>query len=175
MATAGGYEAKVSEIPNNPTPKKEWVYKWQPAFLRWLRTKGNVTAACDKAKIDRTWVYEVREQDADFAAAWDEALEEATERLEMEARRRAHDGVLEPVFHAGVKVGAIRKYSDTLLIFLLKAHAPAKYRDNSRIEHTGKDGGPIETKTNVSVEIARLTTEQIEQLIAIAESAQAQN
>lgn len=43
------------------------------------------------------------------------------------------------------------------------------------IEHTGKDGGPIETKRNVNVEIGKLTTEQIEQLIAIAESAQAQN
>ncbi len=43
------------------------------------------------------------------------------------------------------------------------------------VEHTGAGGGPIETKTNVSVDIAKLTTEQIAQLIAIAESAQAQD
>lgn len=129
-------------LPDDRTPKKEW----KSVFLRWLRKKGNVTAACDKAKVARSWVYEVREQDADFAAAWADALTEATERLEMEARRRAHDGVLEPVFYQGDKVGTVRKYSDTLLIFLLKAHAPEKYRDNSRVELTGPDGGPIKVK-----------------------------
>lgn len=35
------------------------------------------------------------------------------------------------------KVAAIRKYSDTLAIFLLKAHAPEKYRENSKIELGG--------------------------------------
>ena len=137
----------MGTAPNSPTPKKEWAHKWQPIFLKWLRKKGNVTAACDKAKIDRTWVYDVRHWDADFATAGDEALAEATERLEMEARRRAHDGVLEPVFYKGDKVGTVRKYSDTLLIFLLKAHAPEKYRDNSRVELTGRDGGPIDVRS----------------------------
>ncbi len=165
----------MSELTDKPTPKKEWTYAWQPVFLKWLSVKGNVVAACDKAKVNRPWAYEVRELNADFATAWDEALAEATERMEMEARRRAVDGVLEPVFQGGGKVGTVRKYSDTLLIFLLKAHAPTKYRDNGRLELTGANGGPIETKTNVSVDIARLTTEQIAQLIAIAESAQAQD
>jgi len=81
-----------------------------------------------------------------FAAAWDEALEIATGSLELEARRRAQKGVLEPVYYKGKKVGAVRKYSDTLLIFLLKAHRPDKYRDNVRHEVTGKDGSPIETR-----------------------------
>lgn len=132
--------------PDDRTPKKEWAHAWQPTFLKWLQKKGNVTAACDKAKIARSWAYEVRDVDPEFAAEWDTALVEATERLEMEARRRAEDGVLEPVYYQGERVGGIRKYSDTLMIFLLKAHAPEKYRDNSRIEHTGKGGGPIETQ-----------------------------
>lgn len=38
----------------------------------------------------------------------------------------------------------MRKYSDTLLIFTLKAHAPQKYRDNQSIELTGKDGGAVQ-------------------------------
>lgn len=116
------------------TPKKGW----QVVFIKWLSRKGNVTAACDKAKISRQHAYRTRDEDEDFAAAWDEALAEATERLEMEALRRARDGVLEPVFYQGEKVGKVRRYSDTLLIFLLKAHAPEKYRENSRVEHTGK-------------------------------------
>lgn len=58
--------------------------------------------------------------------------------LEAEARRRAMDGVDEPVYHKGEVVGHVRKYSDTLLIFLLKAHRPHKYRDNYKIEHGGQ-------------------------------------
>lgn len=33
--------------------------------------------------------------------------------------------------------------SDTLLIFMLKANRPAKYRDTQRLEHTGIDGTPL--------------------------------
>ena len=32
----------------------------------------------------------------------------------------------------------VKEYSDTLAIFLLKAHAPDKYRDNSKVEVTGQ-------------------------------------
>lgn len=36
------------------------------------------------------------------------------------------------------KIATIRKYSDTLAIFLLKAHAPDKYRERQHIEHAGQ-------------------------------------
>lgn len=122
-------------------------------FLHWLARTGNVTKAAEKAKVNRTHMYEVRKSDSAFAAAWDEALEVAVERLEMEARRRAEQGVLEPVYYQGVKVGAVRRYSDTLLIFLLKAHRPEKYRDHASVELTGKDGGPLQAQTTVTVYI----------------------
>lgn len=44
---------------------------------------------------------------------------------------------------------AIRKYSDTLLQFLLKGFRSEKYRDRGAVELTGKDGGAIETKLEV--------------------------
>lgn len=112
------------------TPEKAW----QRPFIQRLCDTGNVTAACKKAKISRQRAYEVKDEDALFAAAWKEALEIATENLELEARRRA-TGWLEPVFYLGAKVGSIRRYSDTLMIFLLKAHKPDKYRDNVHHEH----------------------------------------
>ena len=52
---------------------------------------------------------------------------EATEHLEREAWRRAHDGIAEPVFQHGKQVGTIQRYSDNLLMFLLKARAPDRY------------------------------------------------
>ena len=77
----------------------------------------------------RSQVYLQRVQDAEFSQAWDEAVEAGTEALEQEARRRALQGVEEErVGPGGVKYRT-RKYSDVLLIFLLKARRPTVYRD----------------------------------------------
>ena len=51
-------------------------------------------------------------------------------------RRRA-TGIRREVWYAGEVVGEESVYSDTLLIFLLKAHRPAKFRDNVKVEHSG--------------------------------------
>lgn len=85
----------------------------------------------------RTVVYGWQEHDEQFAQEYRQAEIEATETLEAEAFRRAHDGVAEPVFHQGVEVGTVQKYSDTLLIFMLKARNPAKYRE----KHEGAADG----------------------------------
>lgn len=102
---------------------------WKGAFLIALSHNGNVSGACLAAEIDRSAVYRAKDDDPEFAARWDEALKIAVDRLEAEAWRRAVDGVDEPVFQKGVQVGAIRKYSDTLMAVLLKAHNPDKYRE----------------------------------------------
>lgn len=120
------------------TPEKE------RAFLGALGQGLSVTGACEAAEIGRTRVYEWRREDTAFAGAWDEAVEAGTDYLEDEAKRRAAEGVDEPVFYQGVICGKLRKYSDTLLIFLLKARRPEKYRERSNVELTGHAGGPVE-------------------------------
>jgi len=55
------------------------------------------------------------------------------------------------------QLATIKKYSDTLLIFTLKAHAPQKYRDNTSIELTGKDGGAVQfSDTEKAARVAAL-------------------
>ena len=120
------------------TPKK------RERFLDALRDTGNVTKAAESVGISRRAAYDHRQANADFAAQWEDAWEESTDKLEAEARRRAFAGVEEPVFYQGEKCGVIQRYSDTLLIFLLKAHRPEKYRENIRHEHGGAGGGPIQ-------------------------------
>jgi hypothetical protein len=66
-----------------------------------------------------TYVYRHREGDDAFAAAWAQVEDDVSDDLEEEAVRRAKDG------------------SDTLLIFLLKARRPEKYRENAHITHAG--------------------------------------
>lgn len=53
-------------------------------------------------------------------------------------------------------VSTVRKYSDTLAIFLLKAHAPEKYRENSKMELSGPNNGPIQMDS--TTRSARLAT-----------------
>jgi hypothetical protein len=114
----------------------DWV-SLAPAFIAALTKTGNISAACNRVGIGRQSAYDHRRNDAVFAALWEEALETATDYLELEARRRALKGCVRPVFYKGDECGQIREYSDTLMVFLLKAHRPSKFRDNVRLEHDG--------------------------------------
>lgn len=119
------------------------------AFLEQFRRCGNISQSCRTIGLtNRTEVYRWQERDDQFAAAFREAEIEATELLEAEARRRAVDGVVKetPIFHNGVPVATITetRYSDTLLIFLLKGLKPDKYRERYQHEHSGPGGGPVE-------------------------------
>ena len=114
----------------------------QRAFLAAYAKCGNITTAAEIAKVDRSRHYRWREN-PEYAEAFGLATEEAAQRLEAEARRRAEEGVEEPVFYKGKKCGVIRKYSDTLLIFLLKGAMPDKYKERTSTELTGAGGKPI--------------------------------
>jgi hypothetical protein len=59
----------------------------------------------------------------------DRAQEIANDLAEDELVRRATEGVVEPVFQGGHLVGGIRRLSDQLLMFYLKANKPEKYRE----------------------------------------------
>lgn len=126
---------------------------WERAFITALANTGIVRAASQAAQVGRSTVYDRREASEAFAAAWDDALQEAADMMEAEALRRAVHGWQEPVYYKGKVVGHVLKHSDVLLIFILKAARPEKYRE--RYEHTGKDGGPIEFDAR-SVLAARL-------------------
>lgn len=111
------------------------------AFLCAYSTCGNVTSACKAAGVHRNSHYNWM-HDPEYAAAFEIAKRYAVDTLRREAWRRATEGVDEPQFYQGQVCGAVRKYSDTLLIFLLKGVAPEEFRE--RYEHSGPGGGPIQ-------------------------------
>lgn len=91
--------------------------------------------ACKAAGIrSRKTAYRHRERYPVFARRWDDAIEDSNDLLETEARRRAHDGVDDPVYYKDERIDVVKKYSDTLLMFLMKANRPEKYRDNYDIK-----------------------------------------
>ncbi|RUT27426.1 hypothetical protein C0V97_01255 [Asaia sp. W19] len=111
------------------------------AFLEQLKKSGNVSEAARAAGIDRKTAYNWRHHDPAFNEHWKQALEEATDLLEAEARRRALDGYEEPLLYGGRLIYdpegrpvTRKRYSDGLLRMLLRAHRPASFRDTRAVE-----------------------------------------
>lgn len=115
------------------------------AFLAAFAETGSVTRATEAAGIDRTTPYsDPWKNDEGFQEAWDRARPMAADTLEAEAVRRAVEGVEEPVgFYKGVPSAMVRRYSDTLLIFLMKGANPEKYRDRADVRHSGRIEGGV--------------------------------
>lgn len=147
----------------------------QYAFLRAIANGSTTVEAAAAAGLSTPTFYALRKRDADFAEAWRLALEDSTDVLEREARRRAVDGVQEPVVYQGALTpvwerdadgepvmrndkpvqarnpdGSLRyltttKYSDALLAMLLKGRRKDVFSD--RTEITGANGGSISMDT----------------------------
>jgi hypothetical protein len=117
---------------------------WTDAFLAHLAETGILSDAAAAAGVDRSNVWRRRQEDAEFAQAVEQALDMAADKLEAEARRRALEGVEEPVYQGGQLVGTRTVYSDSLLALLLKGRRKKVFAE--RIEQTGADGGPVKTQ-----------------------------
>ncbi len=110
---------------------------WHPRFLHLLRHSCSVTTAAIGAGVNRTTVYRHRDALPEFAEALRDEKEAAVEILEAEAWNRA------------------RKQSDTLMIFLLKAHKPAMYRERYEV-----------AQTNLNINWDDLTENELERIAA---------
>lgn len=113
-------------------------------FLESLSENGNVTLACKRAGLPRATAYNWFNNDEEFATEWEKSVEMGVDALEDEAIRRGFEGYEEPVFYQGKKVADVRRYSDTLLIFMLKGRRPEKFKDSAHKEFLERTPRPIE-------------------------------
>jgi hypothetical protein len=121
----------------NSSPKKRSprFRDWKPKFLDALAKFGVVSYAAESAGIHYTTAYKARERNPKFSADWDASIETAIGAMEKEAYRRAVKGTTVPVgWFQGAPGGYVQEYSDTLIIFLLKANRPEKYRETIKVE-----------------------------------------
>lgn len=100
-------------------PRTARTDRARATFLEEMRTTCNVSHSARAAGVGRRTVYDWRDADPEFAAAWDDAEEEAVDMLEKAARDRALDG------------------SDRMMEILLKAHRPEKYVERFKGEISG--------------------------------------
>ncbi len=171
---------RANASARKPGPSEEHTAAQQAAFLTALAETGVITYACQAAEVGRTTQWEWRQASAEFRARFDEAMEEARDKIELEAHRRAVDGWEEPVFgltqevvecgdgkrkvvSITAEVGRVRKYSDRLLERLLEGNKPEKY-NKKRLEHTGKDGEPL------TLDPTKMNDEQLHALAEILRS-----
>ena len=150
--------------PRKPDRQVAEKHARQQAFLQAFEAIGTVTGAAGHVGVCRQQHYDWLAQDEPYAKAFAEAEVKSVDRLEEEARRRAVVGVNEPVFHAGKVVGHVRKRSDTLLMFLLNGRRSEVFKH--RHEHTGKNGGPIQTQP-VPMDLAALSESELSAYIQL--------
>lgn len=74
---------------------------WITPFLANLATNGAIAKSARLAGVSPATVAARRRTDDDFAAAMEDAIEDSTDVLELEARRRAVQGVRKPVIYQG--------------------------------------------------------------------------
>lgn len=140
----------------------------QEIFLAAFREHANLSAACEIAGIHIDTPYDWKNRYKDFAKKFAEAEQAANDAIDLEIYRRGVKGWLEPAISSGKWVhgddgqpAMIPRYSDAMLTLLAKARMPEKYREKQQIEHSGPDGGPIQTQQLPDLSV--LTSEQLSQ------------
>jgi hypothetical protein len=97
------------------------------AFLRAYAELCMVKYAAQVAGIKRREHYRWLERYPGYRKAFEETRQGAADYLESIAVERATKGWLEPVRYKGRICGYVRRFDDSLLMFLLRGMMPEKY------------------------------------------------
>lgn len=137
---------------------RQTAYEWREGdrefAARWDQAKKvGVTALEDEAhRRAFDGVAEPVVHKGEFSYEWEAARDEMGDVIREEDGRPR----MVPALDADGKprLKTIQRYSDTLAIFLLKAHDPDKYRENSKVELAG------------SLDLRRLTDDELDAELA---------
>ena len=123
---------------------------WRDSYLDAFKETCNVTYSCKAAGISPQTLYRAQKKSGAFKAQCEDAREQAVDRLEEEAWKRATEG-----------------NSDKVLIFLLEAHRPQRYGRRQKVELTGSGGGPIQLDQAAAREQMRALSSDPEAMAAM--------
>lgn len=124
----------------NTVGRRPFGQERRAAFLECLARTGSQAKACVAGECSMETVRVTRKSDPEFAAAWNEAMEQYRGVIETEIHRRAIEGVEKPIYQQGVRVDQhdVREYSDQLLSLHARRHIP-DYREKIQVDaqHSG--------------------------------------
>ncbi|MDR6832698.1 MULTISPECIES: hypothetical protein [unclassified Sphingopyxis] len=121
-----------------PVLKKRRKDGWSPdkqrAFVEALADSGSVATAAQRVGMSESSAYRLRRSPGAeaFDRAWSAAIDAAAKKLLDAAFERALVGSDEPVFDRdGNRVGRRLRQSDRLLMFLIRAYGPDRFREGA--------------------------------------------
>lgn len=121
---------------NGNVPRPQQVSgMWRTAFLAALRQGLNKKSAAGRAQVTENTVYRHQREDSDFADQVEIAYNEGTAKLEDIGWERIEDE---------------DKPSDVILKHLLAVRG---IQPKTKVEVSGPDGGPIETKSTIPFDL----------------------
>ena len=116
--------------------RKKPFAKWSRVFLSELAATSNVSAAARKAGIHASTAYDTRRQNPEFNRAWQAALCEGYDHLEMELLHRLRTGEIKPAKDA--KKG-VRTFDNATTFRQLAAHRESAARQRAIRENEDAD------------------------------------
>lgn len=125
-----------------------WSPQRQVDFIAALADSGCVQTAAREVGMSAMSCYRLRRSPGAeaFAAAWDAAIAQASNMLVDLAFDRGIHGSDEPVFDKdGHRVGRRMRHNDRLLMFLLRAYQPDRFRHAHRGERAAAEPPPPPT------------------------------
>lgn len=125
-------------VPVQRRPRSDgWTIDRQRRFIETLAATGSVTQAALEVGMSLQSAYRLRNapDGRPFATAWDIAVQASGRKLVDIAMDRAVNGSEEPVFDKdGNRVGRRIRYNDRLLMFMLRALQPERFRNAHRAD-----------------------------------------
>lgn len=135
---------EVATVPKKNAGSVRRQRKEQAFLVALAQTAQVMASAIAAGYTDTSALQKRRREDEEFAEKWTHALTAGNDILVDEAHRRAVDGVHEPQWYKGEICGYTVKHSDAMLMFLIRASDPEKYRDSAR-------GGEINMNFGIAV------------------------
>lgn len=133
-------------VPVLRKPRKDgWTPQRQKDFIAALADSGCIEHAAIQVGMSVKSCYRLRRSPGaeGFAAAWDLALQHAARQLLDVAFDRAFRGTTEPVFDRdGNRTGTRFRQNDRLMMFLLRAYMPDRFRHAHRDWRTPDEAVP---------------------------------
>lgn len=128
--------------------RKRWTEATRATFLKALTKHPDVSKAAKAAGFSRSRVYEIRGEDASFAAEWDEAEQIGIDAVEAGLIKRVTEGTIKPIFYKGRKVATVREYDHKSAAWLLEKRRAERYGPRNG------DGDPNKTEGLAIVALA---------------------
>lgn len=129
-----------------PTNPYKFTAAARRAAIRTMAATGNRQAAAEAAGVSLSYLKKFMgdlSRDPEFRDAMEEAKAAYIRTLEAEAHRRAVNGWDEERMGPGGMIYAVRKFSDALLIHLLKKKAPEEHGDRVVVDQNTQVSGTL--------------------------------